>query len=187
MKKSQILALVAASLCAGVSNAQVTHDVIVGPKGEFVFLAQDVTIEVGDTVHWVWDSTGHNVGSGLPGAATAAFLSGPPEPVGTEFSVTFDQAFLDANPIAGNVYDYHCHPHGGFGMVGSVTVTTSRLCADQNGDGFVTPTDFTAWIANFNTDDIRADTNQNGSVEPTDFTAWIAAFNQGANGPTCTP
>lgn len=62
-----------------------------------------------------------------------------------------------------------------------------RLCADQNEDGSVTPTDFTAWINNFNNNDARADVNQNGSVEPTDFTAWIAAFNLGLAGPTCTP
>ena len=33
-----------------------------------------------------------------------------------------EPAFLDANPIAGDVYDYHCHPHGFAGMVGSITV-----------------------------------------------------------------
>jgi hypothetical protein len=63
----------------------------------------------------------------------------------------------------------------------------TRLCADQNEDGQVTPTDFTAWIANFNANDLRADTNQDGLVTPTDFTAWIAAFNQGINGPICSP
>ena len=53
---------------------------------------------------------------------TAAFFSGEPEPSGTVFEFLFDQAFLDANPIAGSLYDYHCHPHGLAGMVGSVTV-----------------------------------------------------------------
>lgn len=74
---------------------------------------------------------------------------------------------------------------------GSFSITidsdTGRLCADQNEDGAVTPTDFTAWIANFNNNDMRADVNQSGFVEPTDFTAWINAFNQGASGPICTP
>ena len=63
----------------------------------------------------------------------------------------------------------------------------SRLCADQNQDGIVTPADFTAWIANYNTANLLADVNQDGFVTPADFTAWIAAFNQGANGPTCNP
>jgi hypothetical protein len=72
---------------------------------------------------------------------------------------------------------------GGF-WAGSST-STPRLCADQNEDGAVTPTDFTAWISNFNANEPRADVNQDGAVTPTDFTAWIAAFNQGTSGPTC--
>lgn len=61
-----------------------------------------------------------------------------------------------------------------------------RLCADQNADGMVTPTDFTAWISNYNSNNPIADVNQDGSVTPTDFTAWISAFNQGEDGPGCT-
>ncbi len=68
-----------------------------------------------------------------------------------------------------------------------VFVVMSRLCADQNSDGQVTPADFTAWVANFNAQSLVADVNQDGLVTPTDFAAWIAAFNQGANGPNCVP
>ncbi|GAB5496871.1 MAG: hypothetical protein Phyf2KO_19510 [Phycisphaerales bacterium] len=67
------------------------------------------------------------------------------------------------------------------------TCPTGRLCADQNTDGLVLPNDFTAWIANFNANDLRADVNQDGVLTPTDFTAWIAAFNQGQSGPICSP
>ncbi len=63
----------------------------------------------------------------------------------------------------------------------------SRLCADQNGDGMVTPADFSAWIANYNLGSLIADVNQDGFVTPADFSAWIAAFNMGLNGPTCNP
>lgn len=62
-----------------------------------------------------------------------------------------------------------------------------RLCADQNSDGQITPSDFTAWLANYNTNDLRADVNQNAAVEPSDFTAWLAAYNLGLAGPYCTP
>lgn len=48
---------------------------------------------------------------------------------------------------------------------------------DQNNDGLVTPSDFSAWIANFNTSNPLADVNQDGSISPADFSAWIAAFN----------
>jgi len=47
--------------------------------------------------------------------------------------------------------------------------------------------DFTAWIANFNSNDLRADVNQDSLITPTDFTAWVSAFSQGANGPICYP
>ncbi len=67
------------------------------------------------------------------------------------------------------------------------TCPTGRLCADQNNDGLLLPTDFTAWIANFNANDPIADVNQDNAVTPTDFTAWVGAFNQGINGPICNP
>lgn len=68
-----------------------------------------------------------------------------------------------------------------------LTVGGDRLCADVNENGIAEPGDFTAWVAAFNTGDLRADANQNGTNEPGDFTAWVAAYNQGAAGPTCTP
>jgi hypothetical protein len=78
-------------------------------------------------------------------------------------------------------------------LTGAVTIVSedvpgpTRLCADQNQDGLVLPNDFSAWIANFNANNLLADVNQNGLVQPNDFSAWIGAFNQGANGPTCNP
>lgn len=65
--------------------------------------------------------------------------------------------------------------------------TPSRLCADQNMDGNVSPADFSAWVGNFNTMNPVADVNQDSNVTPADFSAWVAAFNQGANGPICIP
>jgi len=51
--------------------------------------------------------------------------------------------------------------------------------ADVNSDGLLDATDFTAWIAAFNTQDPAADQNSDGTVTPTDFTAWITNFNAG--------
>jgi hypothetical protein len=101
---------------------------------------------------------------------------------GGSYSVSGTIGQHDAGgPLAGGTYQLS----GGFWAGGNTPV--SRLCADQNGDGSVTPTDFTAWISNFNSNDLMADVNQDGAVTPTDFTAWIGAFNQGTNGPVCSP
>ncbi|GAB5497530.1 MAG: hypothetical protein Phyf2KO_26100 [Phycisphaerales bacterium] len=51
--------------------------------------------------------------------------------------------------------------------------------ADVNGDGSVTPTDFTAWINAFNNNLPECDQNGDNACTPTDFTAWIANFNAG--------
>jgi len=53
--------------------------------------------------------------------------------------------------------------------------------ADVNGDGMVSPADFTAWIAAFNAGAPACDQNGDGSCTPTDFTAWIANFNAGCS------
>jgi len=45
------------------------------------------------------------------------------------FEVLFDGAFLTANPVAGGVYDYDCHPHGLDRMIGSVSVSAASVQA----------------------------------------------------------
>ncbi|GAB5497410.1 MAG: hypothetical protein Phyf2KO_24900 [Phycisphaerales bacterium] len=61
----------------------------------------------------------------------------------------------------------------------STPANSSCCVADVNGDGMLTPTDFTAWINAFNNNLPGCDQNGDGACTPTDFTAWIANFNAG--------
>ncbi len=51
--------------------------------------------------------------------------------------------------------------------------------ADVNGDGMLTPADFTAWIAAYNAQSTGCDQNDDGFCTPADFSAWISNFNAG--------
>ncbi len=66
----------------------------------------------------------------------------------------------------------------GSAYVFSLNCSTPCL-ADINGDGMLSPTDFTAWVGAFNTSSAECDQNGDGSCTPTDFTAWISNFNAG--------
>ena len=118
---SAVLAILISS--AGAA-AQTTHNVqLVG----FTFIPPTLKIDTGDTVHWEWVEGVHNVESGIivagAGVPDGNFLSGAPTGVvGTTFDVVFDQAFLDAQPMPGNVYPYYCLVHTGLNMAGTITV-----------------------------------------------------------------
>jgi len=115
---------------AALPNAQTTHTVNLSG---FSFSTPDLTIQVGDTVEWVWVSGFHSVNSGLNGVFDGLFSSGPPVFAPNTFSVTFDQAFLDANPVPGKVYDYFCSVHVALGMTGTVTVQVPSGLVPRNG------------------------------------------------------
>ncbi|MFI4870746.1 MAG: beta-propeller fold lactonase family protein [Phycisphaerales bacterium JB061] len=51
--------------------------------------------------------------------------------------------------------------------------------ADTNGDGMVSPADFSAWVAQFNSNGPLCDQNNDGMCSPADFSAWVANYNAG--------
>ena len=51
--------------------------------------------------------------------------------------------------------------------------------ADVNGDGMVSPADFSAWVAAFNESAVECDQNDDGACSPADFSAWVANYNAG--------
>ena len=118
----RILRLLVPLALAGGLHAQTTHIVNNGPA--FDFVPADITIDVGDTVKWVWVGGLHNVESGVGGISDGIFSSGapPPPPPEPSSAITFDQAFLSANPVVGDVYNYFCVIHVALGQTGTVTV-----------------------------------------------------------------
>ncbi len=88
----------------------------------FAFTGQHLTIQVGDTVRWTnFDGATHSTTEGtdlvVNGNEAWHHIFTPGAPA---WSLTFDAAFLAANPRAGNRYDYFCWVHPG--MKGSITV-----------------------------------------------------------------
>src|SRR5690606_13870034 len=65
-------------------------------------------------------------------------------------------------------------------LKGLVVPTSAYCLADTNGDGNVSPADFSAWVAAFNSGDAAvADQNQDDMVSPADFSAWVSNYNAG--------
>ena len=53
--------------------------------------------------------------------------------------------------------------------------------ADTNNDGILSPADFSAWVAAFNSQAPECDQNNDGACTPADFSAWVANYNAGCN------
>jgi plastocyanin len=138
-----LLGAAALFLAPALPAAQTTHFVDNGPG--FDFAPSALTIEVGDTVTWVWQGGLHSVYSSTDGFPNGIFGSGTvTDVVGHTFSVTFDQAFLAANPLPGSVYEYICTIHASFGQQGTVTVQQSPAVTEY---GCLNPADSLASVA----------------------------------------
>jgi plastocyanin len=106
------LALCCAAAFSLLSAQATTFQVQVG-MGGLKFTPQNITINVGDTVQWVWVASGHSSTSGTPGNPDGMWDSGILNS-GATFSHTF---------TAAGTFPYFCMPHGlCCGMVGSVIV-----------------------------------------------------------------
>lgn len=65
------------------------------------------------------------------------------------------------------------------GVASGASCAPSACPADTNGDGALTPTDFTAWLSAYNNALPACDQNNDTACTPSDFTAWLANFNAG--------
>jgi hypothetical protein len=153
MKKKLLFIL---SFCLSITlSAQQTYDIDWGFNSTSDVTPADAptnadrTIEVGDTVRWIWYSTGnHNVVS--TSASQESFNSGPVQPSGTEFTYTFTE--VGVNP-------YICSPHAGI-MFGVITVvpqgTLSTSAFDDIAKFDIAPNPGKNWL-NINFDAFTTD------------------------------
>lgn len=51
--------------------------------------------------------------------------------------------------------------------------------ADVNGDGFLSPSDFSSWVSAFNTQSPACDQNGDAQCTPADFSSWVANYTDG--------
>ncbi len=65
------------------------------------------------------------------------------------------------------------------GLVYVYDIQCDDCPADVNGDGMLSPTDFSAWIGAYNANAPECDQNNDGMCTPTDFTAWVGNYNAG--------
>ncbi len=101
-----------------VSAGAVTHTI---NQSGLSFSPSPITIELGDTVEWVWGSGNHTVTSGT-GAADPNVGS------------LFDSSFNSGNPLVTytfsdtvGLYSYFCRPHEGANMKGTINVEASSV------------------------------------------------------------
>jgi plastocyanin len=110
VKRLALGAVVAAFWIWTGSAGATTWVVHVAPMGSLTFSPATLTIAVGDTVTWTWDSSGHTSTSD-DGVSWDSGVLG----AGQTYSHTF---------TAAGVYPYHCTPHRSLGMTGEIRVGT---------------------------------------------------------------
>jgi plastocyanin len=107
-----VIVFLASSAAPALGASTVTVDVA---PGSLSFSQANVSINPGDTIHWVWDSSGHSVTSGTGPAGDGSFDAGV-----QSAGFTFDRTFTQPG-----VYHYFCKIHYAFGMMGTITVAAA--------------------------------------------------------------
>jgi plastocyanin len=103
------------------------HTVIVAPNGNLVFEPAQLTLAPGEAVEWIWDTNLHSVT--VDATPSGSVWSGTGESTheeGFTHRHTFD--------VAGS-YEYHCSPHQGSGMIGTLQVGNADTATSTPGRG----------------------------------------------------
>lgn len=85
----------------------------------FTWVPNDLSIEVGDTVEWIYSAGSHTVTEGTDDSSP---------PIGFKL---FDEVLSAGSPLVSFTFtetgdvDFYCRPHRGLGMTGVIHVTTA--------------------------------------------------------------
>lgn len=101
----------------GTASAVGENAVAVRPGGSYAFEPSSLTVAVGDTVTWTWDSTNHNIV--VRGQPDGGEWTGTDGDGATTYDTdhTYEYTFETAG-----TYEYYCQPHEGLGMIAEVVV-----------------------------------------------------------------
>jgi plastocyanin len=133
--KGVLLALLAIAGCddelpQSSTTTSTSAMVQVGPNGQLAFAPAMVTINVGGTVTWTWDSGPHTVTSGRPGQADGNFCSLPPGTAvsaaacaSTNYAASPPYTYAHTFSTVGS-FPYYCTVHGA-AMTGTVVVVAA--------------------------------------------------------------
>jgi plastocyanin len=127
-----LISVIALALIVNASAAEPNaspQDTVIVEVSNFVFIPEEVTISVGDTVQWENVEGFHNVV-----ADNGSFTSGPPASGAWTYSFTFTTP---------GTYPYYCEVHGGpggVGMSGVIIVTGSTPTATSTATPTATST-----------------------------------------------
>lgn len=135
----------------------------------------DATINVGDTIRWVWVEGFHDTTAAAGQAETWA------SPTTSQVGFTFSHTFTNVGS-----FNYYCTEHGEDlgggqvkGMAGSITVLSAGCPVDLNGDMQVTIADFLEFLNLFSTGDARAEFDGMPGITVGDFLAFLNAYAAG--------
>src|SRR5262249_56378621 len=112
MRLRYALGAVAGILCVAAHGLAATSVVVVGPGGSLTFADQETgtsttTVTEGDSVQWVWDSSGHSTTSDRSEEGWDSGVQRAPFTLIHQFGVA-------------GTFPYHCTPHQSLGMTGVV-------------------------------------------------------------------
>lgn len=121
----RLYALGSAGTRTGGGGSTADHEIAVGPDEEFAFDPEEVRIDRGETVRWVWESDGHLITPKEKPPESDWRGNEDVESAGFVHEHTFD--------VEG-VYEYVCAPHESVGMDGTIVVGDVAE-GDTTGDG----------------------------------------------------